>query len=183
METKKYIVLNKPKQVLSSTIDERGRRTVIDLLDQKDRSVRIAGRLDYGSCGLMILTDDGQLITAITSPKNCIQKEYLVTIKEKIAESDLERVKKGAVIDGMKVSFSSIRMDQRTDAQNTIRVILTEGKKRELRRVLEFFGYHVINLKRIRIGNVKISILREGEYRYMTEIEIKGLKSLAGSDV
>lgn len=183
MEAKKYIVLNKPKQILSSTIEERGRRTVIYLLNQKDKDVRIAGRLDYNSRGLMILTDDGQLINAVTNPKNSIQKEYVVTIRETITENDLERIKKGAVIDGMKVSLSSIHMDQRTDAPKTIRVILTEGKKRELRRVLEFFGYHVIDLKRIRIGNVKLGDLKEGEYRYMSEAEIEGLKDLAGSDV
>jgi len=169
--------------VLSSTVDERGRITVIDLLNKKDRNVRIAGRLDYNSCGLMILTDDGHLIDAITSPKNNIQKEYLLTIREKITESDLKRVKEGVIIDGMKVSFSGIYMDERKDVKNTIRVILTEGKKRELRRALEFFGYHVINLKRIRIGNVKLISLREGKYRYMTEVEIEGLKNLAGLNV
>ena len=94
METKKYIILNKPKQVLSSIIDQRGRKTVIDFICREDREVLIAGRLDYDSRGLMILTNDGLLINAITNPGKNIQKEYMVTVNKPVSEDDLENIRK-----------------------------------------------------------------------------------------
>jgi len=183
METKKYIILNKPKQVLSSIIDQRGRKTVIDFICREDREVLIAGRLDYDSRGLMILTNDGLLINAITNPVKNIQKEYMVTVNKPVSEDDLENMRKGVIIDGRKVSLLKIRADGIRSISKTIKITITEGKKRELRRVLEFFGYHVIDLKRIRIGNIKLEDLKEGEYRYMTDDEVNSLKNLAGLGV
>jgi 23S rRNA pseudouridine2605 synthase len=173
---KVYLMLNKPTGVLSTTCDKRGRRTVIDLVPPKYRvpGLHIVGRLDLGSHGLILLTNDGDLTYRLTHPRFEKEKEYLVMIDRALIPADKRKFEQGLELEeGLtyptKVAEASLKPP-------TYRVTLHEGRKRQIRRMFENLGYKVHDLKRTRLGILRLGSLSEGQTRELAAAEVKNLK-------
>lgn len=172
-----YYMLNKPKGYVSTASDDKGRKTVLDLIDTTERIYPV-GRLDYDSEGLLILTNDGDLTNKLTHPKNQIPKTYYVIINSNISQKDLNRLEKGVVIDGHKLSGSKISVLSENSDKTELNVVIHEGRNREIRKMFEVVGKNVIFLKRTKIANLTLGKLQRGTYRQLTQTEVKYLKSL-----
>ncbi len=166
-----YIALNKPPGYLCTRSDDFGRKTIFDLIDKNllKEGIFSAGRLDFYSRGLIILTNDGKFANYITHPSNNILKEYIVTLDGNIPLHSIESWKYGVVIAGEMYKIH----DYEIISSNKARIILNEGKKREIRILFKSIGLSVIDLLRIKIGNLSLKNLKEGEYRLLEEEEIK----------
>ena len=160
-----YLMLNKPKGVLSTVRDERGRRTVIDLLPQKYRHLRLypVGRLDKDSSGLILLTNDGDLTQRLTHPRFEHEKEYEVLIKGALKAGEIHRLEAGIKLEDGKTSPAVVKKLKSSDYNYSITI--HEGKKRQLRRMFEALGHPVLELKRVRMGCIKLGDLKEGGVR------------------
>jgi 23S rRNA pseudouridine2605 synthase len=170
-----YLMLNKPEGVLCTTSDERGRGTILDILPEKYRHLRLypVGRLDMDSTGLLILTNDGSLTYQLTHPRFEHEKEYLVQIEGRFQPQEKQRLERGVKLaDGM--THPALIKETHSSPYN-YSITIHEGKKRQIRRMFANLGYRVIALKRIRMGNLILSNLREGETRPLTGREIKSL--------
>jgi 23S rRNA pseudouridine2605 synthase len=169
-----YLMLNKPVGVLSTTIDERGRRTVMDLLptEYRSRALHPVGRLDLDSSGLLLLTDDGALTQALTHPSFEKEKEYLVTLDRELDEKDKASFERGVELtDGM----TSPARVMAGDAARNYYVTLHEGRKRQIRRMFGVLGYRVMALKRVRVGSLALGDLPEGKLRALSPSEIASI--------
>ena len=167
---KHYIMLNKPLNILSSTTDDRDRDTVLDLV-KIDQSIYPVGRLDLNSTGLILLTNDGDFALKITHPRYHVSKKYIVKTRENISDAKLDRLRKGVTIYGQKTQPSEIL---RT-SKNGFEITLHQGLKRQIRMMCREVGCHVIELHRSHIGNLSLGDLKTGEYRDLTEKEVKDL--------
>jgi len=172
-----YFMLNKPRGVICSNSDEKGRTTVIDLIKCSERIYSV-GRLDYDSEGLLLLTNDGELSYKLTHPKNEVEKTYLVRIYGSILESELAVLRNGVKIDGVKYSKCKIKVLSIDKTSTKLEIIIHEGKNREIRKMLDFIGKKVILLKRMKIAELKLGSLNRGEYRELKPFEIDYLKNL-----
>jgi 23S rRNA pseudouridine2605 synthase len=171
-----YLMLNKPVGVLSTTRDERGRRTVIGLLPRRLRGLGLhpVGRLDMDSSGLLILTNDGELTQRLTHPGFEKEKEYLVTLDRPLDGRDKLSFESGLELqDGM---THEAEVKKSPGKQNAYYVILHEGRKRQLRRMFVVLGYHVTTLKRVRMGGLYLGNLPEGKTKPLTSEEISLLR-------
>lgn len=173
-----YILLNKPSGYLSAMSDPEGRKLACDLLpaDLGERVYNV-GRLDQWSSGLLLFTNDGELARSLSHPSSGIEKEYEVTTDSSIPGAFLEGFMKGLDIDGISYRAEKARMI----GERTARIVLVEGKNREIRRVLEHFGLRALSLRRVRFGPVLIRTLAEGETRELTAAELAGLRALCGA--
>jgi 23S rRNA pseudouridine2605 synthase len=173
------LMLNKPAGVLCTTMDERGRRTIMDILPQKYRQSRLypVGRLDKNSTGLLLLTNDGNLTYHLTHPRFEKEKEYLVQINGRLTPHEKNSIEKGIFLDdGM--TYPATVKEHKAYAPFNYSITIHEGRKRQVRRMFEKLGYRVIALKRIRIGGLYLGELKEGEVRELTAQEkIKLLES------
>ena len=167
-----YLILNKPKGVLSTLSDERGRSTVIELLPARYRNLRLypVGRLDRDSTGLLLLTNDGRLTHRLTHPRFEHEKEYLVHIKGKLARDELKKLALGLELEDGRTSPAVIK-EAKSPPYN-YSVTIHEGKKRQLRRMFAALGHEVLALKRVRLGELKLGDLKEGEVREVGEGEV-----------
>lgn len=172
-KTKKYIVLNKPPFYICSKKDQWNRKTIFDLIknNDKDESLFYVGRLDYQSCGLIILTNDGDFGNSIIHPSFNILKGYLVKSVKAPDEDVINKFLAGVTIEN--VSYKAKKIERMRDNQ-TLKIFLNEGKKREIRVVYKWFGYDIIELKRVSIGGLKLSDLglKFGEYRCFDKAEL-----------
>ena len=169
------LMLNKPKDVISTTSDERGRRTVMDLLPDKYRHLRLypAGRLDEDSTGLLLLTNDGPLTYQLTHPRFEHEKEYLVQITGSLTAGDKLKLKNGIRLeDGM---THPARLKSVSSPPFNYNITIHEGRKRQVRRMFERLKHPVLSLKRIRIGNLYLGNLKEGEIRKLNASDIQAL--------
>ena len=172
-----YYMLNKPKGYVSTASDDRGRKTVVELIDTLSRIYPV-GRLDYESEGLLILTNDGELTNKLTHPKHNISKTYLVNINTDISTDELEKLKNGVVIDGYKLHSCEIKILEKNKLQTKMEITIFEGRNREIRKMFETLNKTVVFLKRIKIENLALGKLKRGEYRKLTNEEIRYLKNL-----
>ena len=171
---KEYLMLNKPINVLSTVTDDRDRRTVIDVVRPTARLYPV-GRLDYNSTGLIILTNDGDLSLALTHPRYHLPKTYEVEIDRPLSSMHLNAFKQGIVLDDGKTQPALITL---IDASNRrFRIILHQGKNRQIRRMFEHFEYRVLRLHRVAIGPLRIGQLQPGQWRALTSSELHALKS------
>lgn len=174
-ETSKYIyiMLNKPLNVLSTTHDDRGRRTVLDVVKTKERIFPV-GRLDYNSTGLILLTDDGELALKLTHPRYEIEKTYTVCVNEVLDENSLNKMRKGVEI------YGQITLPAEINKLNShsFEITLKQGLKRQIREMCKAVGLSVASLERIKMGNLELGDLAEGEYRELTSEELNLLKKL-----
>ena len=174
---KVYFILNKPKRVLSTAKDERGRKTVVDLIDTKERIFPI-GRLDYDTEGLLLLTNDGEIFNKIIHPRTEVYKTYLVEAKGNINMTTLNKLKRGIMLDD-KITLPAKAKILLADERHTeLHFAIKEGRNRQVRRMFELVGHPVINLKRIMLGELNLDGLEVGEYRPLTKKEINYLYSL-----
>ncbi len=170
------LLLHKPAGVLSTARDERGRRTVIDLLPGEYRRRRLypVGRLDKDSTGLLLLTNDGELAYQLTHPRFEIEKEYLLHIADDLKSEAKRRLETGIRLeDGMTHPAKVKKVTSRPPFNYSLAI--HEGRKRQVRRMLESLGHHVIALKRTRMGNLKLGDLPEGNLRELTARERRAL--------
>ena len=171
-----YIILNKPHNVLSAAGDDRGRRTVLDLVEVETR-VYPVGRLDLQSEGLILLTNDGDLTQKLTHPSRHVEKEYHVLVSGNPANDTLIRWRNGEVEWQGKPLAKAVVERMKVEGDDTwLRVVLTEGRKRQIREVAKTLGHPVKYLKRVRIGPIKLGQLKLGKWRHLTPAEIERLK-------
>ena len=172
----KYFILHKPKGYVSSVKDDRGRKTVLELI--KDIPVRLfpVGRLDYDSEGLMLLTNDGELANRLTHPSYEIEKTYIVKIEGLIKESELAVLRNGVKLDGVKTKKAKLKLISFENNISKIEVKISEGRNRQIRRMFSEIGKEVIFLKRTAIGELKLGGLYRGNVRELTPFEVEYLK-------
>jgi 23S rRNA pseudouridine2605 synthase len=176
-ENKVFIMLNKPEGVITSSRDQFNRAAVTDLVNVKER-VYPVGRLDYDTSGLLILTNDGDAAYKITHPSHEIDKVYIASVKGIPSEEEMKRFRGGLKIEDYTTSPSEIRVLRREAGAAQIEITIHEGKNRQVRKMCQAIGHPVIMLKRIRIGEIEVGDLKEGQWRYLREGEIEYLKSL-----
>lgn len=178
-ETKlEYYIMNKPKGVICTVSDDRGRKTVMDLLPEGVGRVFPVGRLDYETEGLLILTNDGELSYRLTHPTNEIPKTYMARIEGTMTEKDLNRIRSGVELDGVMTKKCKAHIIQTHKEYTKVHITITEGKNRQVRRMFEAIGRSVAFLKRVNIGKLKLTGLGRGQVRALTAMEIAYLKGL-----
>ena len=173
-----YYIMNKPKGVVCTVSDDRGRKTVMDLLPEGIGRVFPIGRLDYATEGLLLLTNDGDLAFRLTHPRNEIPKTYMAKIEGTLTEKDLNPIRSGVELDGVLTKKCKAHIVETNKAYTKVHITITEGRNRQVRRMFEAIGKNVEFLKRISIGQLKLTGLDRGEIRPLTELEIAYLKGL-----
>lgn len=174
-EQKVYLAVNKPKNCLSTVTDPFGRPTVVGLVNVRERVVP-AGRLDYQSEGLIILTNDGELVRNITRAGNCA-KTYLVKIRGQLSERDRRRLESGIVLEGKKLAPCEIVLHKGGD-NCWYRITLFQGVNRQIRKMFIRYGHRISKIKRIAVGPVKLGSLKPGECRTLSKNEISSLMNV-----
>jgi 23S rRNA pseudouridine2605 synthase len=175
-ERNTYVLLNKPRGYITTSRDERGRKTVIDLLspDLKNKRLFPVGRLDKNTTGLLILTDDGELANKLMHPRNEIKKTYSVILNKPLQIENVKTLTDGITDEGELLKAKSVKRK----GTEKVEVTLTEGKKREIKRMFRKLGYFTREIKRVKYAFLSLGTLKEGEYRELTDNELKGLKNL-----
>ncbi len=177
-KTEKYYIMNKPKGVVCTVSDDRGRKTVMDFLPDGVGRLFPVGRLDYDTEGLLILTNDGDLAFRLTHPTSEIPKTYMARIEGTMTEKDLNRIRSGIELDGVMTKKCKAHIVETNKAYTKVHITITEGKNRQVRRMFEAIGRNVEFLKRISIGQLKLTGLDRGKVRELTEMEVAYLKAL-----
>ena len=175
-QDKVYYLLNKPRGVITSTKDDKGRKTVVDLIDD-NRRIYPVGRLDYDTTGLIIITNDGELANLLMHPKNNIDKVYIAKIEGLITKGNLKTLESGVIIDGKKTSKCKAKVLKMDKKNNTSVVELTihEGRNHQVKNMFKALGYNVIKLKREKISFLTDESLPSGTYRQLSIHEVKKL--------
>ncbi len=174
-----YFMLYKPRGYVTTMKDDEGRKCITDLLGGITQRVFPVGRLDRDSEGLLLLTNDGDLSLRLTHPSKHFPKTYRVTVDGEVSPADLKRLRDGVVLDdGYKTEPATVKAESRDDGKTVMLITITEGKNRQIRRMLDTIGAKVIILKRISYGNLRLGNIGVGKYRVLTEDEINYLKSL-----
>lgn len=176
---KEYYILNKPREVICSVSDDKGRKTVVDLIKTEGRIYPV-GRLDYDTTGLIILTNDGELANILMHPKNKISKTYIAKINGILNEDDFKKLRKGVLIDDRKLIIDNVKVRKIDKIKNTslVEVTIHEGRNHIIRRLFEKLGYDVMKLTRNKFAFLDIDDLKSGEYRELSLKEVKELYSL-----
>lgn len=172
-----YIMLNKPEGCVTTVKDQFERKSVLDYVCDVKERVYPVGRLDYDTSGLLLLTNDGDLTYKLTHPKHNIKKTYIAMVDREPSTEDLENFKKGLFIDGRKTAPAEIEIVKKSKL-TTLNIKIHEGRNRQVRKMCAAIGCNVVRLKRISEGNLELGKLEKGTYRYLTDEEIKYLKSL-----
>lgn len=170
-----YYIMNKPKGYVCTVKDDKGRKTVMDLLPPSAKRLFPVGRLDYDTEGLLILTNDGDLTFKLTHPKNEIPKTYLVKTEKPVSPEDISKLRSGVYIDGVKTKKCNVRLIESTKAGSKLHITITEGKNRQIRKMIESVNNNVDFLKRIKIGDLTLTGLNRGEVRPLKDFEINYL--------
>lgn len=172
----KYIMLNKPRGFITTMSDERGRKCVAELVSNVGERVYPIGRLDKDSEGMLIFTNDGDFANKVMHPRNSIYKIYRVTVRPSINEEQLVKLETGVKLDdGTKTAPCQVKVITEQEGRVVLEMVLHEGKNREIRRMCEAVGLEVAKLKRIQIGGVKMGMLKLGDWRDLTDKEIKNI--------
>lgn len=179
IKKQEYYLLHKPKGYLSTVSDDKGRKTVMDILGSGVGRVYPVGRLDYDSEGLLILTTDGDLAQHLTHPSNEVPKTYMVKVEGRLTEADLNPIRSGIEIEGGYVTKKCRAHIIETNKEFTkVEMVLREGKNREIRKMFAAIGREVILLKRTKVGELSLRGLERGAFRKLTPAEVAYLKSL-----
>lgn len=171
-----YIMLNKPVHYLVTAKDDFDRKTVFDLLPDFGMHLFAIGRLDYNSEGLLLFTTDGDFANKVIHPKFKLKKIYKVKVKGNINNEQIERLKNGILIDGKKTLPAQVYVKNRKNNETVLKITITEGRKRQIRKMIKTIGSEVISLKRLQISSVKLGKLPVGMWRVMMPSEIESLK-------
>ena len=173
---KEYYLLNKPRGVISSAFDEKGRKTVVDLIDTDQRIYPI-GRLDYDTTGLILLTNDGDLTNHLTHPSFKVPKGYLVKINGLLSKEAIQNLKDYPIIEGRKVEIVDFKIKKKDLNKNTSYILITiiEGRNHIVKKLFNSLGYDVLKLTRVSYDFLTLGNLKSGEYRPLTFKEVKKL--------
>lgn len=169
-EKKVYIALNKPRGYVTTNSDEYNRKNVIDLINEDVRVYPI-GRLDMDTEGLLILTNDGEFSNKVMHPKNKIEKTYIVTTDTNVTNNQIEELRNGVDIGDYITRPAKVKRE----GKDKIKITISEGKNRQIRRMCEAVNINLLNLRRIQVGNINLGTLQSGKYRYLTEHEKKDM--------
>ncbi len=172
-----YVLLNKPAGVLSAASDEqRGRKTVVDLVDV-DARIYPVGRLDLNSEGLLLLTNDGALAEKLMHPRYHVEKEYQVLVKGHPTTETLSQWQRGGIeVEGKPTAPATVERLNAEGENFWLKIILTEGRKRQIREVAKQLGHPALRLERVRMGPIKLGKLKTGHWRHLTQAEIQRLQ-------
>lgn len=174
-KNKVYIALNKPKGYVSTVRDERGRKTILDLVDVTERIYPI-GRLDYDTSGLILLTNDGDIYNKIIHPKQEKNKIYIALIKGIPTENDIKKFEIGINIEGYVTAPAKFKIIKKFKDYCEVEIIIHEGRNRQIRKMCDFINHQVLELKRIQIGDIKLGNLPLGKWRYLSTKEVENIK-------
>lgn len=178
-EPKVYYLLNKPRNVISSTSDKEGRKTVVDLINTKLKIYPI-GRLDYDTTGLIILTNDGELANLLMHPSNKVEKTYLAKLNKIFTMEDYFKLKKGIIIDGKKIIPKRLKIKRKDTDRNIsyVEISVVEGLNHMIKNIFTSLGYDVLKLTREKYAFLTTEGLGSGYYRELSPIEVKELYKL-----
>ncbi|MFQ5648878.1 MAG: pseudouridine synthase [bacterium] len=175
-----YILLNKPKDVITTVSDDRGRRTVLDIVSPTKRVFPV-GRLDRDTTGVLLLTNDGELAHRLTHPKFKIDKTYEVKLNAPLKWSDQCRLQSGVELEEGITSECRVEIPEPKD-KTVVRMTIHQGWKRQVRRMFAALGYHVVQLKRVRFAFIDLSGLKRGQSRHLSSQEVARLRALCHGD-
>ena len=177
-ETKKYVLLNKPKNFITTMDDERGRKTVMDLVGgaTKERIYPV-GRLDRNTTGLLLFTNDGEMAKKLTHPKHNVRKLYHASLDKKLAIKDLQKIAENFVLEGKMVFVDAISYIE-NQSKTEVGIEIHSGRNRIVRKIFEHFGYKVVKLDRVIFSGLTKKNLSRGHWRHLTQQEINNLKML-----
>ena len=181
-QPKAYIMLNKPAGFVTTMSDPEGRPIVADLLKGVRVRVYPVGRLDYDTEGLLLLTNDGDLAHLVTHPKHELPKTYLVKVKGFLEDRHVDMLEQGVFLKDGKTAPARVRKLRKEEANSWVEITIHEGRKRQVRRMIDHTGHSVIKLKRTRIGSLSLGDLPVGMYRHLTLDEVQGLRQTAMQD-
>ena len=177
-EEKEYYLLYKPRGVISSSKDEKGRKTVVDLIDTNKRLFPV-GRLDYDTSGIILLTNDGELSNKLLHPSKSVEKTYVAKVEGLVIKPEIKRLENGIIIDGIKTKKAKakfIKYDKKNDS-SYIKLTITEGRNHQVKKMFEEIGHEVKKLKRESFSFLDLTGLKVGEYRKLNKKEVKKLYS------
>jgi 23S rRNA pseudouridine2605 synthase len=177
-QTMVYIMLNKPAGVLSSCSDDRGRETVIDLLDGIDARVFPVGRLDFDTEGLLLLTNDGDFAYKCTHPKYEVAKKYYAVVKGVLSDHAIETLCGSVVLDGQRTAGAIIDIISKTSKRTELYITIHEGKNRHIKKLFLLAGCRVSSLKRVAVGDLQLGNLPVGKWRSLSAPEIQKLTQI-----
>ena len=172
-----YYRFFKPAGYITTSDDEKGRRTIYDILPQELWGLKPVGRLDKDSTGLLILTNDGDLINELTHPSVKIPKVYLVSVNKAVSPHELEQMANGIEIEKGKIAYADIQVLEVDKSRTMLRITLYQGMNRQIRKMFEYFGYEVKSLKRIQHATIQLEGLKRGEWKPIKPKQIKELRN------
>lgn len=172
-----YIMLHKPKGYITTVKDDKGRKTVMELVDVNRRLFPV-GRLDYDTEGLLILTNDGELANRLTHPRNEVNKTYIARISGMLQENERAQLERGVELDGVKTATARVKILARDQHHTRVEITIHEGRNRQVKRMFEAVGKEVEFLKRVAVGELRLGGLKRGAYRFLNEREIDYLKNV-----
>ena len=172
-----YIKYYKPAGYITTKSDDKNRKTIYDILPEEVQKLKPVGRLDKDSTGLLIMTDDGDLINKMTHPSVKIPKVYRVCVEGKVTNNNLLTLSKGIEIEKGKMAYADAQIIEFEDKNTVLNIVLYQGMNRQIRKMAEFIGHPVISLKRIQHGTIDLSGLKRGAFKYLKPNQIKDLKN------
>lgn len=180
LEPKEYVLLYKPRGVVSSVHDDKGRKTVVDIVESENRLYPV-GRLDYDTSGLLLLTNDGELTNLLIHPSHEVEKVYLVKIDDIVNPSLVKSLSNGVVIDGKKTGKARVKIKKidKKKKSSLIELTIYEGRNHQVKKMFEAIGYKVSKLKREKFAGLTLDGLKSGEYRHLNIKEVKTLYAVA----
>jgi 23S rRNA pseudouridine2605 synthase len=178
-QEKVYYLLNKPREVISAVTDDKGRKTIVDLIPE-DKRIYPVGRLDYDTTGAIILTNDGEFANLLMHPKNEIDKCYVAKIEGMLSPKEMMILKNGVIIDKVKTSKARVKVKKIDKESNTsiVELVIHEGKNHQVKNMFAAVGHEVLKLKREKIGFLDLKGLKSGEYRKLNHKEVTTLYAL-----
>ncbi len=172
-----YYRFYKPAGYITTSSDEKGRKTIYDILPQNMHSMKPVGRLDKDSSGLIILTNDGDLIYELTHPSIKVSKVYRVTVDSKITNAELETLAGGIEIEKGKIAYADVAVLESSNSKTLLEMTLYQGMNRQIRRMIEFLGHNVVSLKRIRHATIDVEGLKKGQFKPLKPKQIRELRT------
>ena len=174
-----YYLLNKPREVISASSDDKGRKTVVDLINTDTRIYPI-GRLDYDTTGIILLTNDGELANKLMHPSSNIDKVYIAKVNGIVTGLDIKKLRNGVIIDGRKTGKSRVKLKSvdKKNNKSIVEITIHEGRNHKVRKMFEVLGYEVIKLRREKYAFLTLDKVKVGEYRKLTFKEVTTLYSL-----
>ena len=173
----KYVIFNKPAGYITSTSDEKGRKTIYDILPESLHRFMPVGRLDKDSSGLLILTNNGEFIQKLTHPSVKVPKVYRVCVEGKVVHDEQVRMAKGIEIEKGQVGYADSAILEYANKQTVLEITLHQGLNRQIRKMMSILGHEVVSLKRIAHANVELRGLKKGQFKFMKPNQVQQIKN------